>query len=53
MEGCYLTHRPLADMHGDGVYFNRELLRRAKQLNAKGAFSAEKPEVIKTAPKGE
>ena len=27
----YLTHRPLADMHGDGVRFTEQLLKKAKQ----------------------
>jgi hypothetical protein len=26
----YLTHRPLADMHSDGVRFNEQLLKMAR-----------------------
>jgi len=39
MKGCYLTHRPLADMHGDGVYFNRRLLKDqySKKKNSKAS----------------
>jgi hypothetical protein len=34
MNGCYLTQRPLADMHGDGVYFNIEQLKQAEASRA-------------------
>ncbi|SHG45447.1 hypothetical protein [Winogradskyella jejuensis] len=27
----YMTHRTPADMHGDGVYFNEDLLAKKRQ----------------------
>lgn len=31
----YMTHRALADMHTDGVYFNERLKKLAKEIKAK------------------